>query len=334
MDKELTSYCIEAHELSASGVPHIQGFCHLIKPLTERQMHQIMPKAALFVTKSTDYQNYLYCAKGEQTHEEWESMKETGPNWGLRADFQEYGTRPKAPGPSHKKKPADSTYVEALAAPTTQEAMEIIKKRKARDYCLYGEAIERNIKRLRTAPPVSNSHFKPEDFLEPLKWSQKQSMLFCGPSNIGKTQFALAHFKNPFFVDDLDNLAKFTTEFDGIVFDDMSFKHIPPTAVIHLLDWDCARSIRIRYKLAYIPANTRKIFTHNTQNPFYNDDIDEEQKVAIERRFQRITFHSDIRKPKAVVGPDEDRHPEDGDVLMGPDPTPVDDYTIDMNQVD
>jgi len=55
----------------------------------------------------------------------------------------EWGLRPKAPINAHKKKARDTTYDQALAAATVREGMEIVKKNKARDYCLHGEAIER-----------------------------------------------------------------------------------------------------------------------------------------------------------------------------------------------
>lgn len=323
MNPELCSYLIEAHEVAESGTVHKQGFCHLIAAMTERQMHEIMPTAALFVTKSTDYQNYLYCAKGEQTKQEWEAFRETGPNWGLNAQFLEWGTRPTAPLNAHKKKPADSTYAEALAAPTVAEGMEIVKKRKARDFCLHGETIEGNLKRHKKGPPKTQSRFLETDFTVPLRGDLSKATLFCGPTNIGKTQYALAHFKNPLLVSHIDELRTLHPDHDGVVFDDISFKNRPPHSIIHLLDMDVDRAIHCRYGNATIPANFRRIFTFNTENPFYNDDVEQEVKNAIERRLQRVRFHNDLRRL---------RHgqPMDDQVQLDP----VDDYTNEMNQVD
>lgn len=89
-------------------------------------------------------------------------------------------------------------------------------------------------------------------------------LFMWGRTGTGKTQRALAAFNNPLQVSHMDDLGHFDPAlFDGIVFDDMSFVHLPVTAMIHLLDWDCDRSIHIRYKTAVIPKHTRKIFTSN-----------------------------------------------------------------------
>lgn len=111
------------------------------------------------------------------------------------------------------------------------------------------------------------SRFELNDFhWKPITdWSR--SHILWGEAGIGKTQFALAHFKNPLFVSHIDDLAGFDkTEHDGIVFDDMDFGHMPRTAQIHIMDIDEPRSIHIRYGCARIPANTRKIFTTNTED--------------------------------------------------------------------
>lgn len=85
-----------------------------------------------------------------------------------------------------------------------------------------------------------------------------------GSSGIGKTQFAKAHFECALFVSHMDQLGEFDPEVhDGIVFDDMDFKHLPRSAQIHLVDSDEDRAIHIRYGTASIPAGTKKIFTTN-----------------------------------------------------------------------
>lgn len=105
-----------------------------------------------------------------------------------------------------------------------------------------------------------------------------------GPSDTGKTQWALAHFKNPLVCRDTDDLKDFVPGFhDGIVFDDMSFSHWPRTSVIHLLDWDLDSSIRCRNTNAFIPKHTKKIFTSNTSE----DEVFGPQEHAKARRITR-----------------------------------------------
>lgn len=139
----------------------------------------------------------------------------------------------------------------------------------------------RGIKDLHTQlnPILCKSKFTLNDFpWTPITdWST--SHLIVGPAGCGKTEFAKCHFENPLFVTHMDDLLNFVTEVhDGIIFDDMSFAHLPRNTQIFVTDVDNARSIHCRYSPAHIPANTRKIFTSNVLDIFdFNDD-------AIKRR--------------------------------------------------
>lgn len=348
MDPSLCDYLIEAHEMGEDGTPHIQGFCILTEGRRFNKMKELLPRAHLEPTKSTAWQNFLYCSKGDQSKEEWAAYKETGPHHGRNAEFQEWGTRPKQPGPSHQKK-VDFTFQDALAAPTIREGMEIIKKRKARDYCLHGDSIERNLRKAKTVSYASK--FLLTDFnRSPLDTSK--SILLSGPSGTGKTQWALAHFKNPLLCSHIDKLKQLTPDHDGVVFDDMSFTHWPAESVIHLLDIDVEREIHVRYGTVTIPAYVKKIFTHNKANPFYTYDTDQEQIHAIERRLKKMVittplFGVDSVFPAAASLYDQMVGAHRADIPVYPMPErfpihdacmpindPDDDYDNEMNQID
>ena len=94
----------------------------------------------------------------------------------------------------------------------------------------------------------------------------KNSTILWGAPNTGKTSYAKAHFTNPLVVSHMDDLLHFTPDHDGIVFDDMDFKHLPRSTMIYLADVDEDRSIHCRYSCAQIPANTKKIFCTNTED--------------------------------------------------------------------
>lgn len=349
MNDRLCTYLIEAHEIGASGTPHIQGFLTLKDPLRLNQLKELIPKAHLEPSRGTAYQNFLYCAKGDQTHEEWLTYKDDGPNYGKNADFLEWGARPKAPINSHKKKPSDTTFADAVAAPSLAEGMEIVIKRKARDYCLHGESIERNLKKLKTIKFCPK--FLLGDFNRP-PLDLSKSVLLTGRSGTGKTEFALAHFKNPLFVRHMDKLKQLNCDHDGIVFDDLSWTHIHPEAIIHLLDVAHESDIHIRYGTATIPQGMRKIFTSNKENPFYLPGIDEEQRIAIERRYTRVSIQAPLygidtvfpdavnnafdalvgaHRPIPVVGMPMERFPIHNSCA---DLLHADDFTNEMNQVD
>jgi len=219
-----------------------------------------------FKSKGSPYQNFVYCSKDQ--------------------NFEEFGNRPTEPKESHKKKPKDLTYDEALAADTVEEGINIVKTKRARDYCLHGESIERNLKKAKFVK--HKSVYTIDQFNRPA-CNLNKSTLINGPSNCGKTHYACAHFKNPLVCSHIDNLRLLSPDNDGIIFDDMSFKHWPVESVIHLVDKEFIRTINVRYGTVTIPAGIQKIFTHNTDNPFYSEDtISGEQREAIERRVDRI----------------------------------------------
>jgi len=180
-------------------------------------------------------------------------------------------------------------YSRAFKEETTyEEACQLIREAAPRDYALHGESIERNLRRAKT--PKFKHRYTMDDFLRgPLPLPAGKSLFLHGPSRVGKSHFALAHFKNPLLVSDMDDLKSFNpASHDGLVFDDMSFLHIPPEKVIHLVDRELSRSIRCRHTNALIPAGTPKIFTHNSKNPFYGTEgpmaATPEQQVAIAGR--------------------------------------------------
>lgn len=110
-----------------------------------------------------------------------------------------------------------------------------------------------------------------------LEWNR--SIILWGDSGIGKTCYANAILPKALVVSHIDDLRTFDSGVhEGIIFDDMSFNHLPRQAQIHLLDVDFDRSIHCRYDTALIPRNTKKIFTCN------HNDIFDFNDTAINRR--------------------------------------------------
>lgn len=174
-------------------------------------------------------------------------------------------------------------FTVALAEDTVEAAIEYLWKKRPQCMALNADRIEKNMaKKMRSLPP------KPSNYYGPWQWPMLEninSVVLIGRSNIGKTQFAKAHFMNPLFVSHMDKLREFDAAVhDGIIFDDMDFKHLPRTAQIHLTDWDEDRDIHARYGCAKIPANTRKIFTCNTMCVDHYDE-------AIARRIKIVELN-------------------------------------------
>lgn len=155
-----------------------------------------------------------------------------------------------------------SVFSMALMKRTAAEALDYLWDHDPKSMALQAHNIETNIrKRMKYSAPVTRYEgpFNME-YLTNIK-----SVILKGPAGVGKTQYAKSqhHFKNPLFVSHLDGLKRFNNEHDGIIFDDMDFKHLPRTTQIHLVDWDDERDIHVRYGTVLIPAHTPKIFTCN-----------------------------------------------------------------------
>lgn len=112
-----------------------------------------------------------------------------------------------------------------------------------------------------------------------------------GATGTGKTAWARALLPEATVVRHRDQLRD--CDFSkGIIFDDFDVGHWPPTAVIHLLDWDEPSGIDIKHAHVVIPAKTRKIFTHNQEFArWVSKEATEEQVAACRRRVHVVNVH-------------------------------------------
>ncbi len=142
----------------------------------------------------------------------------------------------------------------------------------------YHKGIQECVHKLQ--PRIEIGKYKLTDFQWPEILFDEKSIIIWGETGIGKTQFALSHFMRPLFISHIDGLRQFTRMHDGIIFDDMSFKHIPREGQIHLVDTEHDREIHCRYNNAFIPAGIKKVFTTNV----YDGEIFDLEDDAIARR--------------------------------------------------
>lgn len=145
------------------------------------------------------------------------------------------------------------------------EALEIIRstKRGARDLMISGEAIQRNLKKLR--PRKMTLRYTLEDFPGwTINWDRKKTLILTGPPNTGKTALAKALLPDGLFVTHVDQLRDYDSALsNGIIFDEGSFKHIPREAQIHVTDVEEDRTVHCRYAPAFLPAGTLRIISSN-----------------------------------------------------------------------
>jgi len=124
-----------------------------------------------------------------------------------------------------------------------------------------------------------------------------KTIVVCGPSGIGKTTWAIREAPLPFLlVTDIDDLGDYDPQVHkSIIFDEIRCTgdqygkgQWPLTSQIKLVTWDTPVSIRIRYKVAHLPAHVVKIFTCTETLPFTQDE-------QINRRIQIVDLYNDGR---------------------------------------
>lgn len=122
--------------------------------------------------------------------------------------------------------------------------------------------------------------------------------VIIGPPGSGKTSYAKYCLPNALMVSQTDDLLNYDTDrYDGIIFDDMSFKLWDRTKQIHLVDNEEERSIKCRYKNASIPVGTKKIITCNEMTLLISDD-------AIKRR---VKLHRNLQFYNSKMSEDVER---------------------------
>jgi len=118
-------------------------------------------------------------------------------------------------------------------------------------------------------------------------------LFLWGKTGLGKTQFAKALLPEATIVRHRNQLNQ--CDFSkGIIFDDFDVSHWPPSAVIHLLDWDEVSGIDVKYGMVTIPPRTRKIFTFNKRPDAWAPLTNEETFQAILRRMHVIELNESL----------------------------------------
>jgi len=228
------AYVTYGVESGNTGTRHLQGYAEFALRKTITTVKSLIGHRGHYeIRRGTQAQAIEYCHKD--------------------GDFKEFGI--KAVNNSGKRTDLD-LIAERIAAGTS---LRVIAQEFPTQWVRYHNGIRSLATQLQ--PRHITCHFGP------YKWSYPDnitSICFWGPSGIGKTEFAKFLMPRALFVTHMDALSQYDAqEYDGIIFDDMSFKHLPRESQIHLLDYDNDRMIHVRYLTAFIPAGTRKIFTCN-----------------------------------------------------------------------
>lgn len=170
------------------------------------------------------------------------------------------------PNCSTYKAREDSAMAAAMEAPSYDDAMELLRNEIPAQFVFRQKDIQAYFKNF-FKPPFEIKYAMDTFNKPPIDWASvndRASVVIIGDPQMGKTFWALAHFRCPLFVSDIDKLREFNpTHHDGIVFDDFSCSHWPMDPIKNLFDRELARDIRCRYQSICIPAGTKKIFCTN-----------------------------------------------------------------------
>lgn len=198
--------------------------------------------------------------------------------------------------PTAPKMSKTQIYREAVDLSTTKSVLDALlhlQEHAPVDYVQKLDSLTRNLtshrdKRLRLESQARTL----DDFKNlPVIPDNWRVLYLWGKSGVGKTQLAKALLPGATIVSHGDQL-KDCDFSKGIIFDDFSVAHWPPTSVIHLVDWDEPRGIHCRYAHVVIPPHTRKIFTFNRLlDAWCPPSIVEEQFQAIKRRLIDIELN-------------------------------------------
>lgn len=103
--------------------------------------------------------------------------------------------------------------------------------------------------------------------------AERKSYVVSGPTGTGKTSWAKHWAPKPaLFISHLDGLKQFNPGFHvSIIFDDVSFAHLPRQSQIHICDFDNVRQIHCRHIVVQIPAGIHKFFTINPPEIVFTD---------------------------------------------------------------
>jgi hypothetical protein len=276
-------YLICQLEVGENGTTHWQGYLHL-----SRATRCLGAKKALFCQwahleprKGTVDQAIEYCEKVDSCAGE---------------DYRfVVGVRPSSVSGGSKN--ADVHYRAALACQTYEEAMRTLSERSPRDFVIYNSTITKFFKHYF----ARNSDIVPRDITTfrlgriDMETLTSRAIVISGGSGFGKTAWAIAHFKSPLICSHIEDLKKLSSQYDGVVFDDMSFSHYPASSCIHLVDLEYDRSINVRWGIVTLPKSLPRMFTTNLHfENYFSSNCTGEQFVAISRRCKTFIVESKL----------------------------------------
>lgn len=146
-------------------------------------------------------------------------------------------------------------------------AMDLLYLHKPRDMVIYNSRIRQHLLEQRRQYRKLQTYYTLADYEDLPTWDRKKTLVLMGKTGSGKTQLAkLLIGQRHLLVRHLDGTKNYNEGIhEGIIFDDMSFQHIPREAQIHLVDTYDDSEIHARHCCGFLPAGTTRIITTNKE---------------------------------------------------------------------
>ncbi|KAK9871894.1 hypothetical protein WA026_015143 [Henosepilachna vigintioctopunctata] len=217
--------------------------------------------------------------------------------------------------PQFQQKKNPNLIQEALEMETYEEAMEHVEKSDTFYYIshqkqlqlYFTQKFDQSDKALYSQQKFTNK--------EGYKHLFNKTIIFIGPTGIGKTQYALAHFTNPLHVKDREDWGRYSpNQTDGIVLNDLDFKQWSPLTFLKNLDMETAITQQVKYCFIRIKAGTPKIICCNDEKLLWPTGMHPETKASCLRRVKIIHMHHKLwqySKPSHDLTPEEKEAVED-----------------------
>lgn len=199
----------------------------------------------------------------------------------------------------NRKRKRNEIFTEAMKLARTEgvnQGMKFLEENAPYDVCTKYEQISRALVKIRNEVTQTQQPAHPgSEFVHaPLIVQDWRVLYINGNTGLGKTQWARSLLPKATVVSHRDQLRDCDFS-NGVIFDDFEVAHWPPTAVIHLLDWDEPRGLDVKHGHVIIPAHTRKIFTHNgSLDRWLSKDATMAQIEACERRVHVVNIYEKL----------------------------------------
>lgn len=275
--------------VSDNGYRHIQAYVEFRNAVAYNKAKDLLGVSYVKAVKQDDKRAVMaYCCKLQTRMANTEPISYGMPSIDIFNDIA------KTAKLKTTRNTRENAWNSALHAKSKSHAIEIIKNNFPETYLCKKKVIHENLE--------SEFGHKAEQYFNTFSipffnvWNQK-AHIFIGPTNIGKTSFALAHFVKPVHIKGIQSFGRISSDpeiCDGIVIDDIPIGKLPSNELLGILDVVYENVINIKYSVGFIPAFLPRIICLNKLSQLYPKTANLEIQNAITRRSDIHIFDKNL----------------------------------------